>query len=189
MTKLKIGIYGSAADERGEVIAKAVELGKVLGQYKDKIILITGASAGIPHVIVNEASKYGVEIWGYSPEIDLDSQKKTFPACDVSIFSKILYVPREFEFVQNASVRKKYRNVLSTANGDAGIIVSGRWGTLNEFTNLTDMGKVVGVYTGTGGVADEIERLTEIIQKPKTGKVLFSDSPEKLMVKLLAEMY
>src|SRR3989338_5230847 len=76
MTKLKIGIYGSAADERGEVIAKAVELGKVLGQYKDKIILITGASAGIPHVIVNEASKYGVEIWGYSPEIDLDSQKK-----------------------------------------------------------------------------------------------------------------
>ena len=35
----------------------------------------------------------------------------------------------------------------------------------------------------------EIERLTEIIQKPKTGKVLFSDSPEKLMVKLLAEMY
>lgn len=187
MNKFKIGIYGSAGDEQEKVINKALELGRVLGNYKDKIILITGASGGIPNIVVSEAAKHDVELWGYSPEIDLASQQKEFPACDTSIYSKLIYVPKEFEFIQNAPVRKKYRNVTSTANCDAGIIVSGRWGTLNEFTNLTDMGKIVGVYTGTGGVTDEIERLTAIIQKPKTGKVIFSDSPNELVKKILTE--
>ena len=189
MNKLKIGIFGSAAHEEDQIIQKAISLGKVLGKYKDQIILITGISTGIPHTVVAEIAKQGVEIWGYSPEIHLASQQKEFPDCDSSIYKKLFYVPREFEFVQNASVRKKYRNVISTANCDAGIVISGRWGTLNEFTNLTDMGKVVGVFTGTGGAADEIEKLTKIISKPKTGKVIFNGSPEKLVQQIMAEIH
>ena len=61
--------------------------------------------------------------------------------------------------------RKKYRNVSSTANCDAGIIISGRWGTMNEFTNLYDMGKVIGILTETSGVADEIKNLSKKINK------------------------
>ena len=32
---------------------------------------------------------------------------------------------------------------------------------MNEFTNLYDMGKVIGVLTGTGGIADELELLNQ----------------------------
>lgn len=58
-----------------------------------------------------------------------------------------------------------YHNVLTTAACDAGIIIAGRWGSMNEFTNLYDMGKVIGVLTGTGGIADELPQLLKKISK------------------------
>ena len=82
-------------------------------------------------------------------------------------------------------VRKKYRNVISTANCDAGIIISGRWGTMNEFTNLHDMGKVIGIFTSTGGIADDIFRLSKKIHKPSKAELIFDDSPKKLIGKII----
>jgi hypothetical protein len=46
--------------------------------------------------------------------------------------------------------------VISTIHADAGIIISGGWGSMNEFTNLLYDGKPIGVFTGTGGLADEL---------------------------------
>lgn len=54
------------------------------------------------------------------------------------------------------SARLKYRNVVSTIHADAGSIISGGWGSLNEFTNLLYDGKPIGILAGTGGVADEL---------------------------------
>ena len=46
----------------------------------------------------------------------------------------------------------------------------------------------IGIYTATGGIADEIERLTKLIQKPKTGIVLFENDPNKLVEKAIQEV-
>lgn len=184
--KYKIGIFGSADDFDQSLIGKAKEIGKLLGQAGT--IVINGATSGFPYIASLEAFRNGVEIWGYSYELNAESMKKRMPDHDLSIYSKLVYVPASFPFASDIQVSKKYRNVISTANCDAGIIISGRWGTLNEFTNLYDMGKVIGVLTGTGGIADELPKLSQKISKKSKAKILFNDSPAELVKGVLHEL-
>lgn len=185
--KFKIGIFGSAAGEiDSNNIEKAKELGKTLSSYQADII--TGACSGLPYLTAYEASRKGNSIWGYSPKFDLIGQEKFTPKDDLSMYKKLIFMPRDFEFASNDQVCKKYRNVISTASCDAGIIISGRWGTLNEFTNLYDMGKVIGVLTGTGGIADELSSFCKKINKESKAKVLFSNSPTILVQNVIQEL-
>src|SRR3990167_7347062 len=149
MKKYKIGVYGSAIDEGEEIIKKAQELGGELALKK--VITIIGANSGLPHETAKRATEKGGELWCYPPCTDTQELKKMYPEVSQSMYSKIFYIPKLFEFKDNIMVQRKYRNVISTANCDAGIIISGRWGSLNEFTNLIDYGKIIGVLTGTGG--------------------------------------
>lgn len=184
--KFKIGVFGSSNHPSVELSEKARELGKCFN--KNKTILVTGGCSGLPYIAASEASKNGVEIWGYSPTADLEHQKIEFPDDDSSVYTKIIYIPKDYEFSSKLEVTRKYRNVSSTANCDAGIIISGRWGTLNEFTNLYDMGKVIGVLKGTGGISDELEQLDKKIYKPGQAVVLFSDNPKDLLEKIVKEL-
>lgn len=186
MKKIRIGIFGSSAGETVDTAAKARGLGRALAG-KD-VILITGACSGLPYAVVFEANKQKkMEIWGYSPAYEFGEQCELTPKDDNSIYTKILYTPREFP-IADIAVRRKYRNVLSTAACDAGIIVSGRWGSLNEFTNLFDMGKVIGIYTGTGGVADELEVWNKKISKPSKAVVIYDSSSQKLVERVVSEV-
>ncbi len=79
----------------------------------------------------------------------------------------------------------KYRNVILTGTCDTGIIISGGWGTLNEFTNLLDQKQLVGVLTGTAGVADELPALSQKLSKEGQGTVIFESDPNILVDKLI----
>lgn len=185
--KYKIGVFGSASGElKSDVIEKAKELGQILADYS--IEIITGACSGLPYQVAAEAEKNGISIFGYSPELNLEGQKKFTPKDDLTIYKKIFFVPRTFEYCNNKLVCKKYRNVTSTANCDAGIIISERWGTMNEFTNLYDMGKIIGVLTGIGGIADEIEKLNKKIVKQSKAKIIFNSSPASLVNDIINEL-
>lgn len=183
--KHKFGIFGSSAGDLEKIIPKARRLGEILSTKN--VIIITGACGGLPFEVANTAHKLGTEIWGYSQAPDYDGQQKQVSS-DNSIYSKLIYIPKDYEFISNFLVTKKYRNVTSTANCDAGIIISGRWGTLNEFTNLYDMGKIIGILTDTGGIADELENLDKKIHKPGKAKIIFNSDPEKLVNLVLAEL-
>lgn len=183
----KIGVFGSAEGEIKHIFKKAWQLGKALGKQKE-VIVITGATNGLPYQVALAAAKQGAEVWEFSPCVDLKSLKKDTPDVNLSIYKKIFYVPKNFEFSKDSQVSRKYRNVTSTATCDAGIIISGRWGTLNEFTNLYDMGKVIGVVLGTGGITDELESLNKKIHKPGKAKVLFDSSPQRLVKSVLDEL-
>lgn len=184
--KYKIGIFGSATGASEETLKKAEKVGKELS--KKNCIIITGATSGVSHRASTSAYKHGAEIWGFSPVKDLAGQRELAPGQDESIYKKFIYVPEDFSFINNTAVCRKYRNVTSTAICDAGIIISGRWGTLNEFTNLYDMGKVIGVLTKTGGIADELKNLCQKIKKESKAKVIFSDSPKELVDKIISEL-
>ncbi len=185
----KIGIFGSdersegdpLLDRQGNVYKFAKEFGEELSKLKATII--TGACSGIPYSVAYEAHRHGCDVIGYSPEPDINGQKLFTPKDDLTIYKEIKFTPKSFEFASNRQVCKKYRNVISTANCDAGIIISGRWGTMNEFTNLYDMGKVIGVLIGTGGIADELPSLSKKINKKSRAKVLFDSSPKILIQK------
>ncbi len=71
-------------------------------------------------------------------------------------FTKIFYVPQTFEHVNDIAVCRKYRNVSSSAAADAGIVIGGRIGTMNEFTLLYDLGKIIGVFDGSGGITERV---------------------------------
>jgi predicted Rossmann-fold nucleotide-binding protein len=71
---------------------------------------------------------------------------------------------------------------------DAGIIISGGWGSLNEFTTLLYDGKPIGILTGTGGLADELAGWFPKLRKKSASKVLFSDNPEDLVSLLIDEL-
>ena len=185
--KYKIGVFGSNAQELdAHVIEKAKQVGKELAKYD--IILITGGSSGVPYLVAYEAAKKGIEAWGYSPVVNIKDQKIFAPNDDISIYKRLIFIPKNFEFSSDPQVSKKYRNVISTANCHAGIIISGRWGTLNEFTNLYDMGKVIGVLTHTGGIADQLLVLTQKISKKSKAKVIFNNSPRELVINIIKEL-
>jgi predicted Rossmann-fold nucleotide-binding protein len=184
-TKYKIGIFGSNTGDMNTMLPQADALGQALKQYTESITLITGAFAGIPYQVAKAAAAAGIEVWGFSEATNEDRQKELFPGNDLSIYKRISYLPSDFQFVSYDRACKKYRNVLAIANCDVGIVLAGRWGTLNEFTTLIDLQKTVGVLTGTGGVADELPALYRKISKAGQGTVLFNDSSEHLIRELL----
>jgi len=186
--KYKIGVFGSAAGEEIEIKMKIAEdLGHELAKHN--CIVINGACDGLPYKAAYTAAKEGADVWGYSPGIDLVSHMKISPTQDISMYKKLIYTPPAFPFVDDLMSSRKYRNIISTFNCDAGIIISGRWGTMNEFTNLYDMGKVIGVLTGSGGVADEIKNLMTRISKKTKAIVIFDSSPKALLEKIMNSLH
>lgn len=186
----KIAIFGSNADPdevKDELPLVVAELlGKTLASHK--VTIITGACSGIPYQMAFQANKFGCDVWGYSPEVDLEHQKLFTPNDDISIYSKLFYMPDTFPLLANPQACKKYRNVISTEACDAGLIISGRWGTMNEFTNLFDMGKVIGVLTGFGGIADELPRLSKKIKKKSKAKIVSNSNPTQLVNLIIEEL-
>lgn len=69
-----------------------------------------------------------------------------------------------------------------------GIIISGSWGTLNEFTNLIYDGKPIGVLTGSGGLADELSDFYPRLRKRSASVVIFEHEPGKLVDKLFTAL-
>lgn len=181
-----IGVFGSAIIEEEALVVAARSLGRVLGEHDCTVV--TGACSGLPYLAAAEAARCGRDVWGFSPVRSLDEQRAFVPDDDLSIYSRLIYIPASFPFGENLDISKKYRNVISTAHCDAGIIIAGRWGTLHEFCSLLDYGKVVGVLTGTGGVADELPLLYEHISKPGSAEVIFDADPSVLVARIVTAL-
>jgi len=177
--KHRIGVFGSAITATERLGALAEEIGRELARRD--CIVITGACSGLPYRAAYAAAAVGADVWGFSPTTDIESQRRFTPDDDLSIYSRLIHVPLDVPFSNNLPASKKYRNVLSTATCDAGIVISGRWGTLNEFTNLVDFGRIVGVLNGSGEIADRLERLVAEIGTEAGARIFFDESPTRLV--------
>ena len=194
--KYKLGIYGSNVRESEEAITIARELGETLA--KNGMIVVTGGCSGMPYEVAHAAKQEGAEIWGFTPERDEAGQKRAYPDDDITIYDKLFYVPEGYSerffleqgltAAQDHATRLKYRNVISTLHVDAGMIISGGWGTLNEFTNLIYDGKPIGVLTGTGGLADELPGWFPRLRKKTGSQVFFNRKADELVGLLLREL-
>jgi predicted Rossmann-fold nucleotide-binding protein len=192
----KVGIYGSNVVESEAAVQLAQELGIALAQ--NGVIVITGGCSGMPYAVAYAAKHEGAEVWGFTPEHNEEEQKQAYPQDDITIYDKLFYVPLQYDRLfyldhtlpaaRDHSARLKYRNVISTIHADAGIIVSGGWGTLNEFTNLIYDGKPISALLGTGGLADELPEWYPRLRKKSGSVVQFSGSPSNLVTNLLNEL-
>jgi hypothetical protein len=66
--------------------------------------------------------------------------------------------------------------------------VAGSTGTLNEFTIAFDEGKIIGVLTGTGGVADHVAEVIRFCGKQESSRIISNENPEVLVDMLLTEL-
>jgi len=172
----KIGVFGSAAGD----LEKLRPLARLIGEKiaRKRGILITGACPGLPFEAALGATEAGGLVIGISPAANLSEHinKYKFPAEPYLL----IFTGQE----------KKGRNPISMRTCDAGIFISGRSGTLNEFTIMYDEGTahtVMGFLLGTGGVVDNeipsfIKRTSQ--EKPSKATLLWEAEPEKLVYQI-----
>ncbi len=137
------------------------------------LILISGATTGVPDRVARAARSRGVLCLGVSPAHNARQHSADYglplDTCDAMIYT---------------GFGLKGRNVVLVRSSDVVLIVAGGMGTLNEFTIAIDEGKVVGVLSGSGGVADEIERLLPLARN--RSNVVIESDPAKLLDQCLA---
>jgi uncharacterized protein (TIGR00725 family) len=167
--KLKVGIMGSADESReGELHEKAVALGQAVASRDS--ILVTGATTGSVYAAGRAAQAAGALHLGISPAHNKEDHRKLYglptDACDAIIYT---------------GFGLKGRNVVLVRSCDIVLIFGGGMGSLNEFTIAYDEGKVIGCLTGTGGAADEIKRLVEVLRKQTKARIFYNNDPGALL--------
>jgi uncharacterized protein (TIGR00725 family) len=175
--KIKVGVMGSANDTLPDGVAQVVsEKADALGRAiaARDLLLLTGATTGLPYIIGKSARHAGAFHLGVSPATcereHVEKYNLPLDACDTIIYT---------------GFGLKGRNVVLVRSCDVVLFIGGSWGTLNEFTIAHDEGRVIGCLTGTGGVADEAERLLQIFSKKPDACVLHGDDPTRLLAACL----
>lgn len=174
-TAYKICVSGAA--ETGHCSLDALEKAEKFGEEiaKAGLVLVTGATTGVPYWAAKGAKKVGGLVVGLSPAASESAHVKSYRLPldyhDVVVFTGFDY---------------SGRNLLLTRSADAVVVICGRMGTLNEFTIAFEDHKPIGVLEGTGGAADWVQ---DIIAKAHRGpgKVVFSSDPKELL-KMVVEL-
>ena len=178
--KIKVGVMGSAGEEQaagaaGELRAAAERLGRAIAGRG--CVVLTGATTGLPHAADAAAHAAGGLHVGVSPASDAREHAERYGlplgGTDVIVYT---------------GFGLKGRNVVLVRSCDVVIIVRGGMGTLNELTIAHDEGRVVGCLTGTGGAADEAERLVRVLPKRARAVFIHDDDPERLLDRCLGAL-
>ena len=172
--KTKIGVMGGSAIDaaRPEAAQTLTEKAEALARAiaKRDAILLTGATTGVVHVVGKTAHDEGAFHIGISPgsnqQEHIDTYKLPTDACDAIVYT---------------GFGLKGRNVVLVRSCDIVLVISGKMGSLNEFTIAHDEGKIIGSLSGTGGVADETDALVQKFGKRTGARVFTNDDPNKLL--------
>jgi len=173
--KTTIGVMGSAEAPANRSLSEtATKLGQAIAAHD--LILFTGATTGVIHLVGKTARESGAFHIGISPGENETEHVRLFglptDACDAIIYT---------------GFGLKGRNVVLVRSCEIVIFIAGSIGSFNEFTIAYDEGKVIGCLTGTGGVADEIENIVETLHKPTKARIVYDDDPARLIERCLAE--
>ena len=165
---------GSAAEARSSEISESARA-LALEIARRDLILLTGATTGLIHLIGKVVREAGALHLGISPGANEREHVENYclptDACDALIYT---------------GFGLKGRNVVLVRSCDIVLFVAGSIGSLNEFTIAYDEGKTIGCLTGTGGVADEAKRIVETLRKPTKGRIFYDDNPVRLLDACLA---
>ena len=174
--KYKVCISGSAATDVATpgTLEKTELMGRMIAERG--MVLVTGATTGIPYWAAKGAKEAGGIVIGLSPAASKLAHVKSY------------HLPTDYhDLIVYTGFDYSGRNLLLTRTADAVITICGRVGTLNEFTIAFEDKKPQGVLTGTGGESDEIRHILEVAKRGM-GKVVFDDDPKALLEKVVAMM-
>jgi uncharacterized protein (TIGR00725 family) len=172
---LKIGVFGSAGGSNLDLLKlEARIIGREIAEHG--YVMVTGGCPGLPFEAAVGASEKGGLVLGISPAMNLDEHVQLYK------------FPVDPYLLIFTGMSKKGRNIINTRTCNGAIFISGRSGTLNEFTTFYDEAtekNVVGLLAGSGGVVDRhiIPYIQETEKRSKAAVVIAKD-PAKL-VKLI----
>ena len=173
--KYKICISGSAETEycAPGTVEKAMEVGRLVAERG--MVLVTGATTGIPFWAAKGAKEAGGFVIGLSPAASKAAHLRTYHL-PIDFHDLIIYTGFDYSG----------RNLLLTRSADAIITIYGRVGTLNEFTIGFEDKKPQGILTGTGGISDELHDLLKHAHRGM-GRTVFEGDP-KILVDRVVEL-
>ncbi|MEE9273803.1 MAG: hypothetical protein V3V62_00660 [bacterium] len=171
--RITVGFMGSAGGRLSKRAQRASrEFGRAVA--REGAILVTGACPGLPYDAVLGAGEEGGMNVGISPALSYAEHVRKYES------------PAEgFDVIIYTGSGLMGREVTSIRSCDVVAIAGGRTGTLGEFAIAYDEGKLIGVLTGTGGLADQAEVLLKIVHKRTGASVLYDDDPAKLVRRLI----
>lgn len=171
----KICVSGAAAGRAVEEGKKdALAIGHELAVQG--AVVLTGATTGVPAYAAQGAYRAGGQVLGFSPAHTLKEHVKKY-RLPVRYHNQIFFTGYEYAG----------RDSLLIDLSDAVISVSGRIGSLHEFTQAFERGKVIGVLEDSGGISDMYR---EIIERGRrgSGKIIFHNDPKQLVAQVLARL-
>jgi uncharacterized protein (TIGR00725 family) len=171
--KIQVGVMGSAGGRIGKKARqKAYQLGREIA--KCDCVLLTGACPGLPYEAVKGCKAEGGMTVGISPALNLHEHVARYRSPH-----------RDFDVLIYTGDGLMGREITGIRSCDVVILVGGRSGTLGEFAIAYDEAKLIGVLQETGGVADHVDAIVDIVRK-KTGATLIRDpQPDRLMAELI----
>jgi len=174
IARIKIGVMGSAGgDMPDDLRSRCIALGGAIAA--EGAAIVTGGCPGLPHYAVIGCKEAGGLTIGVSPAISVHEHvaryKSPIDHLDVIIYTGSGLMGRE---------------VIGVRSCDIVLIVGGRSGTLGEFAIAYDEGRLIGVLTGTGGVADHVDDFLPIIKKETGSRIIFDADPVRLVARCVA---
>lgn len=166
----KIAISGAAGGDAAHGLPEklAYEVGRQIAMRGG--IVITGATSGVPQASARGAKSVKGQVIGFSPATSarehMNSYRLPVDHHDVIFFTGQDYAGRDIILIDFS---------------DAVIEISGRVGTLHEFTHAFERHKVIGVLLHSGGTIDEIPVILKAAHRGM-GHVVMHEDP-KILVK------
>jgi hypothetical protein len=136
--------------------------------------LITGGCPGLPQEAVLGARDRGGLVIGVSPAL---SEAEHLARYDAPI--------EGYDLMIYTGSGLMGREVINIRSSDIVLIVGGQSGTLGEFSIAYDEGRLIGVLSGTGGVADLVSEIVGSLHKDTGAVVLHDDDPDRLVARCI----
>lgn len=171
--QVRIGVMGSAGGSLDPPVTERCRwLGRAIAE--SGCCLLTGACPGLPHEVVLGAKTAGGHVVGISPAVSLKEHVERYQSpyveYDVLIFTGLGLMGRE---------------LVNIHSSDIVIVAGGRSGTLGEFAIAYENGKLIGVLSGTGGIADALPALEGTLGKQTGSEVVYDADPVALVRRLV----
>lgn len=170
--RFTICVSGAAAGHTvNEDYELAVSLGREIARRGH--ILTTGATGGLPNAAAEGSSMEGGMSIGFSPAASLREHLRKY---------RLPY--ENYSFINFSGLEYAGRDLYLVQSSDAIITIGGRFGSLHEFTSAIEAGKPCGILIGSGGTADIIIQLMDILEAPYKALVVYDDDPKILVEKV-----
>ncbi|HLJ83571.1 MAG TPA: hypothetical protein VKT51_05305 [Candidatus Eremiobacteraceae bacterium] len=173
-TVRSIGVMGAAGGELLPAVRdRCYAIGAAIA--RKGCVLITGACPGLPYDAARGARDAGGLSIGVSPALSR-SEHVTKYESPVDAYDVIIYTG-------SGLMGREVHNIHSS---DIVIIAGGRSGTLGEFCIAYDEGKLIGVLSDSGGVADELDSIVPKLGKVTGARIVYESDPDTLIDRCIA---